>query len=193
MSSEMVSQTESPAAPTSDEEYALAEWNAAAAGADKVIGHSLIGGKDNEQTLDMLVGVPFVIEKLTYRQGDVNIMAKGETPFYRDYVSVEALVHPLHQSKFRRERIVFNDGSTGIYRQIIAYLAARERVQLNEDYPEKGDANGTRYDVCLSGPGTKESGEREDREFAIRLVCPEGLRKSDYRNSYGEAQTWYLA
>lgn len=192
MSNEMVSQTEN-LPNMSDEEYAIAEWNAAAEGADKVIGHSLIGGKENEQTLDLLVGVPFVIEGVTFRRGDVNIMGKGETPFYRDYVSVEALIHPLHQSKFKRERVVFNDGSTGIYRQLVQYLAAKGIVQVAESLPETGEANGTRYDVSFSWADEHDGSVTHSRVFRTRLVCPEGLRKSDYRNAYGEAQTWYLA
>jgi hypothetical protein len=188
----MVPQTENPSAAV---DHSMREWLALSNEADQVIGYSLIGGKENEQTLDLLVGVPFIIEGITFRQGDVNIMPKGEAPFYRDYASVEALVHPLFQGRFKRPRVVFNDGSTGIYRQLTQYLAAKGIIEVDDAYAETGEANGTRYDVSLSGPGFKEDATtREDRAFTgIRLVCPEGLRVSDYRNAYGEGKTWYLA
>jgi hypothetical protein len=174
------------------DERAMAEWNNEVAQADEVIGYSLIGGKENEETLDKLVGVPFLIEMFTFRQGDINIAPKGQTPVYRDYMSVHALIHPAHQAKFRRNRVVVNDGSTGIYRQGVAYLAAHGAVTVDESKPENGPANETRYDVSFSTPSTP--GEpNHPVEIPVRLFCPEGLRKSSYTNEYGEAQTWYFA
>lgn len=174
------------------EQRALAEWQAELGQADEVIGYSLIGGKDNEQLLDMLIGVPHLIEAVTFRQGDVNIMPKGQTPFYRDYMSVEALIHPAYQARFKRNRVVYNDGSTGIYRQIVTYLAGKNLVTVDESKPEQGPANETRYDVSFSTP-SPGSEKNSPAYIPVRLFCPEGLRKSDYTNEYGEAQTWYLA
>jgi len=171
----------------SQQDRAIAEWDSANATADEVKGASLIGGKENTEKLDQLLGVPFVITEVTFRQGDIRVPAK--TGNFRDYVSVEALVHPDYQLKFKRAYIVFNDGSTGIYRQIMAYLMSRGMVQPVENLPEEGEANSTRYDVSLTSNEVDSSGV----SFDIRLRCPEGLRKSDYQNDYGDAQTWYLA
>lgn len=178
--------------PVSPDERALKEWENQTAQADEVIGHSLIGGKENEETLDNLVGVPFLVESVTFRPGDINIAPKGQTAVYRDYVSVEALIHPAYQKKFKRSRVVFNDGSTGIYRQVVAYLAARGYVTVDETVAEKAPSNESRYDVSYSQPTTP--GEpNKPAEFSVRLYCPEGLRKSGYTSEYGEAETWYLA
>jgi len=175
-------------------ERAMAEWNAEAGQADEVVGYSLIGGKENEQTLELLKGVPFIIEGVTFRKGDVNIGTKDK-PFYRDYVSVECLVHPLYQSRFKRPRVVFNDGSTGIYRQIVAYLVSKGLVEVDESLPEGGDAHGSRYDVSYSERRIAPNGDEVwvGREFDIRLTCPEGLRYSDYKGPQGDARTYYIA
>lgn len=158
------------------------EWSAAVEAADEVIGHSLIGGRENEETLDNLIGIPFVIEAVTYRTGDITPPGK-KAP--RNYVSVECLIHPLSQAKFHRPRIVFNDGSTGIYRQLTKYLAAKGHIAVDENLPEEGEANATRYDVSYS--------TGDPLTFEIRLYCPEGLRKSEYTGPAGDATTWYLA
>jgi hypothetical protein len=175
-----IEQVTAPAAS----EQAMAEWNAVAAQADEVIGYSLIGGKENEETLAKLKGVPFVIEGVTFRKGDIVVKATGQA---RDYLSVEALVHPRYQSRFKRSRVVFNDGSTGIYRQIVKYLTDKGLITVPENLPEEGEANATRYDVSFS------RGDDGGTEFDIRLVCPEGLRDSAYTNENGSATTWYLA
>lgn len=176
-------------------ERAMREWESQVAQADEVIGHSLIGGKDNEDTLDSLIGVPFLIETVTFRRGDVSIAPKGEPAVYRDYMSVEALIHPQYQARFKRSRVVFNDGSTGIYRQVVKYLAAREILTVPDDRPEEGGSNESRYDVSFSEWRTGPDGEGSwsSPTVGIRLFCPEGLRKSEYANEYGEAATWYLA
>jgi hypothetical protein len=165
-----------------------AEWDAANAQADEVIGYTLIGGKlnaDNDKAMSALVGVPFLIEGVTFRLGDVK---QAKTGTFRDYVSVEALIHPAHQFKFPRNRIVFNDGSTGVYRDVVKYLAARGYVTVNEELPENGEAGNTRYDCSFS------TDESPAVSFSIALRCPEGLRVSDYVNDYTQdGHTYYLA
>lgn len=175
----------------------MAEWNQEVTLADEVIGHSLIGGKENEETLDNLVGVPFLIENVTFRRGDVSIAPKGQPAVYRDYVSVKALIRPDYAKRFKRNRVVFNDGSTGIYRQIVKYLEAKGVVTLPDDRPEEGSANTTKYDVSFSERTDSDDSDGKPVYTApstkVRLFCPEGLRKSPYANEYGEAETWYLA
>lgn len=165
--------------------HEMAQWNAEVSDAMEIEGYSLYGGKENDNTLDSLVGVPFLIKGITFRIGD--IIPAGQK-VARDYVSVEVLIRPDHAHKFARRFVVFNDGSTGIYRQCVAALAARGEVQLDETLPETGDANTTRFDVSYSGP------DGEARFFAIKLLCPEGLRDSTYKNPDGsDGKTWYLA
>jgi hypothetical protein len=162
----------------------MAEWNNAVSDAMEVEGYSLYGGKENDRTLDSLIGVPFLIKSVTFRPGDITPQGQ-KVP--RDYVSVECLIRPDHAHKFARKYVVFNDGSTGVYRQVVAALAARGDIILDESLPENGEANTTRYDVSFAS-------SEGFAEFDIRLLCPEGLRKSDYKNSDGsEGFTWYLA
>jgi hypothetical protein len=168
-----------------------AEWDMEVGNALEVEGYSLYGGKENDRTLDALVDVAFVTKHVTFRQGD--IVPQGAASA-RDYVSVELLVNPEDSKRFPRKYVVLNDGSTGIYRQIVAALAMDGQVTLDDEMPGSGDANTTRYDVSFSGPKTDKHGLREGREFDIRIYCPEGLRKSDYPNEFGggNATTWYL-
>jgi hypothetical protein len=162
----------------------LAEWNEANQDAAEVRGYSLYGGKENDNKLDALLNIPFVITHMTFREGDITPAGKKQP---RDYVSCEILVHPAYAHKFNRKYVVFNDGSTGIYRQIVAFLAERGDIDLNETLPESGDANTTRYDVSLS------TGPDDPAEFKGNLRCPEGLRKSEYKGPAGDSITWYLA
>jgi len=172
----------------------IQEWNSEVSGAIEIEGYSQFGGKDNERTLDALVGVPFLIKNVIYRHSDIT---PDGWPHGRDYVSCEVLIHPDHAHKFPRKYVVFNDGSTGIYRQVTACLVARDMIQAPENLPEEGPAHETRYDVSFSeqrfGPGGEEIWTAP--EFPVRLLCPEGLRKSDYPNPNGggRSQTWYLA
>jgi hypothetical protein len=163
----------------------MQEWDRLLSGAVEVAGYSLIGGKENEKTISLLEGVPFLIENVTFRPGDITPDGQDGP---RDYVSVECLVAPQYRNRFPRAHVVFNDGSTGIYRNIVKELAKRDYVTLPEG-PEDGEANTTRYDVSFS------SGEDQPVTFPrINIFCPEGLRKSEYsRKGAPDGTTWYIA
>jgi hypothetical protein len=164
----------------------MMEWNAQVANAIEIEGYSLYGGKENDKVLDALIDVPFLIKNVTFRLGDIIPDGADEA---RDYVSVECLIRPDHAYKFARRYVVFNDGSTGIYRQIVAALASRDLVALDESLPESGDANTTRYDVSFSNPVNGDTAF-----YGVNVLCPEGLRKSDYETpGKGQSVTWYLA
>ena len=169
---------------------AVEEWELLLQASTEFEGYSLYGGKENDNTLDSLIGVPFVLLNATFREGD--IIPDGKK-FPRDYVSCEVLISPAHARKFNRSHVVFNDGSTGIYRDVVRTLLRKGYITgLNEELPENGDANTTRYDVSFS----RDTGEavRMSTSFdGINLYCPEGLRKSDYKGPKGDATTWYLA
>jgi hypothetical protein len=174
------------------------QWNAAVSGAVEVEGYSLYGGKANDRTLDALVGVPLVITRVTFRHGDI---CPDKGPIYdgktgKDYVSAECLVHPAHAHKFARRFVVFNDSSTGIYRQIVAALSSQGLITLNEELPEEGGMNATRYDVSFSGCRITPDGEEywTSPTYGFHISCPEGLRRSDYAvPGKGDGCTWYLA
>lgn len=171
--------------------------------ADTVQGADRVDGADLERGAN-LIGVPFCITRAVFRQGD--FLNQGITGWY---VSLEAVIAPAMEiaRALRRGRIpegteltvepgedvVFNEGGTGVYRQIVAYLEAKKLITL-PDGPEQGKYGESRFDtlppewtvnvedihsVVRIGP----DGERTVT-FDIRLLCPRGLRSSEYENEY---------
>ena len=186
------------------------DWDEEVRTADQVNGHDLA----KDELLDALVGVPFLITRLTFRpgfplRGDTAVGPKGKV---MAYVSCEGVIAPEHVLKRRRvnmenlpfepgSQVVFNDGSTGIYRQIVAYLEARGLVELPDGLAEGGEYGTCKYDLPPSDWSEVRTGEiRFDEtgfaeyEANIRLTCPRGLRVSEYENEYNPAgsKTRYL-
>lgn len=174
------------------------DWDTLTASADEALGHELISG----EAADKLIGVPFVITRVSFREGTQRAGA-----LYRDdYVSCEAVVAPKNVLAERArkgrmnlddisvdpgEHIIFNDGSTGIYRQIVAYLAGKGFITL-PDGPEAGGKGETIYDLPRS---QWDDGEDDATNgINIRLLCPRGLRYSEYSNDYTQdGKTRYIA
>lgn len=160
-----------------------------------------------------LIGVPFCLVQVTFRPGLVNAKT-GELMFY---ASLDAIVAPLDVIKRRLARIpeenqeyaqdmagehvVFNEGGTGVYRQVIAYLESQGRIKINSELPREGRSGESRFDLSPAGWEVDESAELKLAEdgsptlaFAVRLLCPRGLRSSEYENEYSkEATTRYFA
>lgn len=178
-------------------------WTDATSGADKVFGHDLA----KNELLDALVGIPFLIHHLTYRAGAM----RGTPPERADYVSVECMIAPADELRRRRvnldtlpfepgSTVVFNDGSTGIYRQIVVYLAEKGFISLPEGKTEGGlgetiyDLPAAKWAGIHAGITTDNDGHT-DYSVNVRLICPRGIRRSEYPNAYvpGEdAVTRYL-
>lgn len=116
-----------------------------------------------------LIGVPHIITGVSFRPVD----AKNK----RDFVSVEATdVNDL--------AIVYNDGGTGIRRQIVAYLQAAGQLPQDMNPDDMIAANGAEsvsFEFSNDGTGIPT------------LAVPRGLRESDYESDYGPARTYYLA
>jgi hypothetical protein len=173
--------------------------------ADEVEGYDLV----KDEALMSLVGVPFKITSATFRDGIQN----KERAYRDDYVSLELTVAPpevlsdtANRIQSRRttynlplmgmahaeEQLVINDGSTGIYRQIVQYLAAKNHLVLPEG-EEEGEKGHSIFDLprteWLAGAELATDG------IDIALKCSRGLRFSDYDNPYGpdKARTWYIA
>lgn len=179
------------------------DWSTAAAGADKVFGHDLA----KNELLDALVGVPFLIHRLTYRAGAM----RGTPPVRADYVSVECVIAPEAELRRRRvnldtlpfgpeDTVVFNDGSTGIYRQLVVYLSEKGFISLPDGKTEGGlgetvyDLPAAKWAGIHAGVATDNDGHT-DYAVNVRLFCPRGIRRSEYPNAYvpGEdAVTRYL-
>jgi hypothetical protein len=105
------------------------------------------------------------------------------------------------------ESVVFNDGSTGIGRQIVAYLTSKGLVDPGEG-PESGEAGQSRYDrgpdkwlkasfgngVTVEGKGKAQTMVELAKEvgFSTKLVAPRGVRVSTYEFKGQDAETFYL-
>lgn len=120
-----------------------------------------------------LVGEPFVITNMTFRKGN-----KDKSGTQHDYVSCE--ITTLSGTPVE---CVFNDGSTGIRRQAVAYLVAKGHIPT-----QYADAPDTALWGVLPGSDDK------DPAFDVKLLAPRGLRVSEYTNEYtDEGVTYYLA
>lgn len=137
------------------------------AGADVVAGRPLVDKGS-------MIGVPFVITSVAFRKGN-----KDAGGTQHDFVSCEittVTATPIEA--------VFNDGSTGIRRQVVSYLA--EKGVVPDAYKENPDAP-----IWVLGDDAEK-----DPEFSIRFLAPRGLRVSEYLNESapnGKASTYYLA
>ena len=179
-------------------------WNDLVSEADEIAGYRLIKDED----LDTLVGVPFVVVKFNFRLGDA--IGNGHDGYY---VSHECVIAPEDVLTRRvrdlsklsvepEELVVFNDGSTGIYRQDVKYLATHQFIALPSPVIVGGKSGESTFDL----PPTKWEGVNEAKglitansagviEYSadVRISCPRGLRLSEYRGEgFGDAKTRYL-
>lgn len=188
------------------------DWASLTDSADEILGYDLA----RDETADDLVGVPFLITRVWFRPG---VMRGKERSAY---VSCEIRVSPNLDVKLinsRREgsrmtrlagiddlsfgpdsHVVFNDGSTGVYRQIVKYLAAKGFITLDDPIVENGSYGESSFDqppsqwTAINGDGANvdESGF-VGYVANIRLFCPRGLRLSLYENDYTQTgKTRYI-
>lgn len=165
-------------------------------------------GYDLQKDKSPLVGVPFVIVGATFRDGNERVWSGGITT--GNYVSLEIVLGDaaafqtavargrmtLEQARSfePNERLVINDGSTGICRQITHFLHAAKIIDV-PDGPEDGPAGESRYDMHWSlWNGADPDGGHPFYEFT--LLCKRGLRVSEYEygtKSKSDATTFYIA
>ena len=172
---------------------------------DEVEGYDLV----KDEALLSLVGVPFKVTSVTFREG----VQRKDVPYRDDYVSLELTVappevlaatadriatrrkaHELPVDGIARaeEQLVINDGSTGIYRQIVQYLDAKNLINL-----PAGELEGEKGSTVLDLPRSEwvAGADEATKGIDIGLKCSRGLRFSDYNNPYGadKSRTWYIA
>lgn len=180
------------------------DWNQLLNEADEVQGYRLL--KDEE--FDTLVGVPFIITKLICRQGEA--IGNGHEGFYFSHEVVIAPEDVLNKfvkdlSKIAvapGEHVVFNDGSTGIYRQDVQYLMGRGFIELPSPIIVNGKSGESTFDLSpekWSGINPDAGDLRYDNNGTaiyiadVRISCPRGIRLSGYdAEGIGKAQTRYL-
>lgn len=188
--------------------YEGESWETLVGQAHEVFGADLEKG-------NLLIGVPFVIVRMTFRPGDyMRSDIKGKRG---DYVSLNVVTgdQASLDKAVRRGRIpvepcpvdpmehlLVNEGGTGAYRQSVEYLEATNRIILPEG-PQGGSYGECRFDTPVSEWDYPETSRYELRFtpdgdhvviFDTRLYCPRGMRVSEYENEYTkEGVTRYLA
>ena len=188
------------------------DWETLIGEADEILGYDLA----KDETADDLVGVPFAITRVIFRAG---VLRDKEVSAY---VSCECIIAPtldLRTINGRREgsrlpkiadleylafgpgsHVVFNDGSTGVYRQIVKYLVTKGYIELQSPVIEAGSYGESSFDSAPGRWANIFAGESKfdadgfmDYDASIRLYCPRGLRLSEYQNEYTQTgKTRYL-
>lgn len=173
----------------------------------------IVEGSDLESDKEMLVGVPFIITKVFFRDG--KYMRPGES-IPDDFVSVELVTAPAESPLWKKverkreaypgipketeigpnEQIVINDSSTGIKRQVVQYLHAKKLITVDADTPRDfGDLSGTLGESPFDADRATllEGASAAEKGIPVRLKCPRGLRVSFYENDFTpEGKTFYL-
>jgi hypothetical protein len=172
-------------------------WDSLKGESDSVLGFDLAKG----ELADALEGIPHMITRVVFRPG-----IRPDSSM----VSCEGIVAPEEVLRKRRVNIadlpfepegtiVYNDGSTGIYRQIMRYLEAKSIIRIEGAIRDQGKLGESSYDLGFNRVlhsdavhgGIKANGEYE-YYVNIRLYCPRGLRLSDYDYNGQPAKTRYL-
>lgn len=147
----------------------------------------MTSARDLIKVKEGLVGVPMILTSFTFRWG-----AKPKDARFGDYVSVEAVTYD-------NRRVVFNDSSTGVRKQVAEYLKGIG-VLTEADDPaqpfQTWDSDNLAKFGTWRGELEKSSFriESEPGGVAIRFLCRHGLRKSAYfAEAVGkDAVTYYL-
>lgn len=148
--------------------------------ADVISGADLLK-KDEKLELE---GVPFIITKIVFRDAG---RIDRDTKLPLDYVSVEATTGDLRD-------VVFNDGSTGIRRQLVQYALGKSLKFIKETPTETVWVDASEI-FNVDDTDTPIPGIAEGISYTtdLALVAKRGLRISRYTNEYGDSQTFYLA
>jgi hypothetical protein len=196
-----------PASEGAVGEWTGGTWDDFTSQADEVFGADLEKG-------DALIGVPFGIVKATFRYGNFADSITGMNAFYVSLDVIIASQVELNRAKRRRnayaenieavepgEHLVFNESGTGVYRQVVQYLNTVGLIKLPEGLPEEGKLGESRYDILPSlwevspAAETRLAADGTDTlAFNVRLLCPRGLRASEYENERTKkGKTRYIA
>ena len=140
------------------------QWDALSDQADTVFGFDLA----KDELADALCGVEFIVVAMTFRPGIIRDALQYA------YVSLETVISPrLHIARVNMGRrgsggrdaglpdlttlddlpfepgshVVINDGSTGIYRQAVQYLCAKQFISLPDPITEGGEHGKSTFDL----------------------------------------------
>lgn len=152
-----------------------------------------------------LEGIPFAVVEITIRDG---VPRDGKPTNYASLCVVTAdvatLTHRIRSGFLKADwplspntTYVINDGSTGLYRQTIAFLQDIKLIDIGPIGKETGGELGqSPYDR----PRDEWVRGKEEAEAGFHgrplWLCPRGLRRSEYTNEKtgsNGATTWYIA
>lgn len=160
------------------------------------------------ERLKHLIGVPFMVVGGTFREKKVSGKRNSFVTLCAVIADEKTLVKKNISLEGRElqpgQEILINDGSTGIRRQVVAYLHERELIIVNEgEITESGASGNSSYDLLPSDWKEMNIGDLtfkgEDGlavwEFELPngLYCPRGLRESTYQYMGKDVTTRYLA
>lgn len=178
-----------------------------------------LGGADllDKDFIDYLVKVPHTIVKVCFYQGKA--LKNGHDGAF---CTPTAMIAPedVLAKKFKgnekcsnwtglpfdpEDIVVYNDGSTGLYRQVVKCLHNSGYIQLPDPVIEGGGSGESTYDLHpgkwagITGDRTRarELPRKEDNswgglEFNIRISAPRGIRYSEYDGPDGPTRTRYI-
>lgn len=167
--------------------------------ADVFDGHALV-----DQAA--LVGVPFIVTGVTVREGVPQ--KDGKNTIRTNYLSIELIVAdkptllryiemgrlaPNVAKNFEPcEQLVFNDGSTGVARQVVSKLHETGAITV-PDGSNDGPMGTSRWDIHRSKWNAGWTEDNPDLHFPnLAWSAPRGLRVSGYTNDFGDAETYYI-
>lgn len=152
---------------------------------------TVIGGRLLVEKAD-LIAVPHMITAIRFQEYVPSAQ--------RGYVSLEAMVAPKHVLEKSgkldcglepEEKIVYNDGSTGIRRQITKLLSTWKMITIAKEIKEESDYDMGYLDwkICPTPPEfhTNANGG------PLLILVRNGLRVSEYDGPTGPASTYYFA
>jgi hypothetical protein len=186
------------------------DWNTLMAEAVGVGGADLL----DADMVDYMVKVPHCVVGLDFRQGEV--VGNGHDGAY---VSCTAVVAPedVLRKRFKgnnkasgleslpfdaEDVVVYNDGGTGLYRQVVKLMHDNGYISLPDPVIEGGVSGVSSYDLHPSqwtGVDAKrvrvttgDDGEFKSIHVNIRISAPRGIRYSEYDGPEGKAKTRYI-
>lgn len=192
------------------------DWNDLQSEAIDLGGADLLG----KELIDFLVKVPHTVVGVSFYQGKA--LENGHDGAF---VSATAMIAPedILRKRFKgnekastvealpfdaEDIVVYNDGSTGLYRQVVRALADKGYILLTpkgEGILEGGGSGESTYDLHPSKWAgitndtsrarelpKKDDGSWGGVEFYIRISAPRGIRYSEYEGPTGPARTRYI-
>lgn len=180
--------------------------------ADLVAQADVIDGHDLERDKAALLGVPFCVTGIVYRDGVSQDKGARKT----NYVSVELRTgsRDMILAKLARKALVntagdpitvplvepdsdlvINDGSTGIARQLTQYLHDKGIIDVGPIGDVGGAMGESSFDRYRMNWVRGQEVDGSDVRFDVLLMCPRGLRASVYEAAAtgADATTYYLA